>query len=108
MRFDSVDADVDVAEYAGSRNNQSTAADYLAQIMNTGNWTHQDGSGDQSNDGTSPDIPFDVTPFTKPNAITFAGMTASNGISNGLLIALLAGFSILLFGGFWLRRRITR
>ena len=107
MRFDSVDADVDIAQYTGSRTNQSTADAYLAQIMDTGNWAHQDGSGDQSNDGTPPDVPFDTTTFTKPNAITFAGMTASNGISNGLLIALLAGFSILLFGGFWLRRRTT-
>ncbi len=43
-----------------------------------------------------------------PTAITFAGMNATNGVSNNLLIALLAGFSVLLFGGFWLRRRTTR
>jgi hypothetical protein len=107
MRFDSVDADVDVAQYAGSRGTQSTAADYLAQIMDTNNWDHQDGSGDQSKDSTSPDVPFDITSFTKPTAITFAGMNASNGPSNNGVIALLGGFSALLFGGFWLRRRTT-
>ncbi len=48
------------------------------------------------------------TDWTGPNAITFAGMNATNGVSNNLLIALLAGFSALLFGGFWLRRRTTR
>ncbi len=107
MRFDSVDADVDIAQYTGSRTNQTTTDAYLAQIMDTGNWAHQDGSGDQSNDGTPPDVPFDTTTFTKPNAITFAGMNASNGVSNSMIIALLAGFSVLLFGGFWLRRRIS-
>ena len=106
MRFDSVDADVDIAQYIGLRDNQSTAADYLAQIMNTNNWNHQDASGDQSNDGTSPDVPFDIRSFTKPTAITFAGMNASNGPSNNI-IALLGGFSALFFGGFWLRRRTT-
>ena len=107
MQFDSVDADVDVAEYTGSRNNQSTVEDYLAQIMDTSNWAHQDGSGDQSNDGTSPDVPFNTTSFTKPNAITFAGMNASSSPSNTLLITLLVGFSTLLFLGAWLRRRKT-
>ena len=42
-----------------------------------------------------------------PNAIVFVGMNASNGPSNGVIIALLVGFSALLFGGFWLRRRTT-
>ncbi len=42
-----------------------------------------------------------------PTAITFASMNASKGVSNSLIIALLAGFSVLLFGGFWLRRRIS-
>jgi len=104
MRFDSVDADVDIAEYNGSRTNQSSAADYLAQIMDTSNWDHQDGSGDQSNDGTPPDVPFDTTSFTKPNAITLANMHTSNGPSNSLITVILVGFSTLLVGGFWLRR----
>lgn len=108
MRFDSVDADVDVAEYTGARNNQSTADDYRSQIMNTANWAHQDGSGDQSNDGTPPDVPFDTTSFTKPTAIIFTRMSANIGPNNTLLILSLLGVSILSFGSFWLRRRLLR
>lgn len=40
-----------------------------------------------------------------PNAVIFAGMNARGGIGNEILIALLIGFSVLLFLGFWLRRR---
>lgn len=43
-----------------------------------------------------------------PTAITFAGMNASSGPSNALLILGLFGVSVLLFGGFWLRRRLFR
>ncbi len=39
-----------------------------------------------------------------PTAITLADMNASNGVSNATIIALLVGFSALLFLGFWLRR----
>ena len=42
-----------------------------------------------------------------PTAISFADMNASNGVSNGMIIALLAGFIALLFGGFWLRRHVN-
>ncbi len=40
-----------------------------------------------------------------PNAVIFAGMNAQGGMENESLIALLLGFSALLFLGFWLRRR---
>lgn len=40
-----------------------------------------------------------------PTSVTFSGMNASSGPSNGLLIIMLVSFSALLFGGFWLRRR---
>jgi len=59
------------------------------------------GAGDKGTPGAKND---DVL---GPNAITFAGMKASNGVSNGVIIALLVGFSVLLFLGFWLRRRTT-
>ena len=52
------------------------------------------GAANQKTDGT-------------PNAISFTGMSGSQGPDNGPIIALLVGFSILLFGGFWLRRRIN-
>ncbi len=51
------------------------------------------GAANQKSDGT-------------PNAISFAGMNASSGPTNSLIIALLVGFSALLVGGFWLRRRV--
>ncbi len=105
LRFDTLDSDVDVASYIGPRNNQDTASDYLAQIMDTGNWNNQDGGGDQSSDGIAPDVPFDTTTFEKSNAVTFSGISAFQGPSNTVIILSLLGFSILLFGGFWLRRR---
>ncbi|HHB91322.1 MAG TPA: hypothetical protein ENK60_08460 [Anaerolineae bacterium] len=40
-----------------------------------------------------------------PTAIILADIAASNGLSNAVIIALLVGFSALLFLGFWLRRR---
>jgi hypothetical protein len=86
-----VNADADIAAYNGSRTNQSTAADYLAQIMDSANWVAQDASNDQSNDKIEPDIPFDTTSFTKPTAITlteFSAGTVSQS-TNGLYLVLL-------------------
>ena len=57
------------------------------------------GSGDAGTPGAKND---DVL---GPNAITLADIAASNGLSNAVIIALLVGFSALLFLGFWLRRR---
>ena len=73
---------VDIAEYTASRSNQPVFADYLTPISNPANWTTQDGSGDQNNDTTEPDVPFDTTPFTlgSPTAI-FASWAAENGIA---------------------------
>lgn len=38
--------------------------DCLPLINDTTNWIYQDGAGDQSNDLTPPDLPFDQTAFT--------------------------------------------
>ncbi|MDX1906305.1 MAG: choice-of-anchor I family protein [Bacteroidia bacterium] len=56
--------DVDVAEYTGSRSNQTTFAAYSSLIHNTSNWITQDGSGNQDADGVPPDVPFNTTAFT--------------------------------------------
>jgi hypothetical protein len=55
------------------------------------------GAANQKTDGT-------------PNAVTIAEMNAinGNGTSNTIIIVLLAGFSALLLGGFWLRHRFSR
>ena len=69
-------------------------------------WTGDDVSGSGARDQYAID---DVEArIGGPNAITFAGMNASNGPSNNGVIALLGGFSALLLGGFWLRRRFSR
>jgi hypothetical protein len=58
------DADADFAAFNGSRNNQADFADYASIVNDPLNWITQDGSGDQSADGTPPDSPFSTTPFT--------------------------------------------
>ncbi len=57
-----IDGDDDVLIYDGTRT--GTEADLLAAISNTANWQTQGGGGDQSNDGTDPDLPFDTAAFT--------------------------------------------
>lgn len=55
---------VDVAAYIGPKLGQSTYPAYATGIYDlVNNWIYDDGSGDQSNDGNAPDIPFDITPF---------------------------------------------
>ena len=61
--FDGVATDDDVFEYTGARTGENDFSDYLALIHDTSNWVTQDGSGDQSGDGTPPDLPFDTTAF---------------------------------------------
>lgn len=61
--FLTVDDDVDIAAYNGSRSGQADFASYLPLINNPANWQTQDGTGDQSIDGTAPDVPFSSTEF---------------------------------------------
>ncbi|MGF7151684.1 DNA-binding beta-propeller fold protein YncE [Sphingomonas zeicaulis] len=53
----------DIAVFTGPRSGQAIYADYAAVINDVANWTTQDGSGDQSGDGTAPDLPFDLGGF---------------------------------------------
>ena len=62
--FLTVDDDADIAAYNGSRSGQADFASYLPLINNPANWQTQDGTGDQSTDGTAPDVPFSSTEFT--------------------------------------------
>ncbi|WP_445217126.1 beta strand repeat-containing protein [Bradyrhizobium sp. Pa8] len=55
---------LDIAGYTGQRFGLANFADYLAAIGDTGNWVTQNGSGDQSADGNTPDAPFPTTAFT--------------------------------------------
>ncbi|WP_456619830.1 MULTISPECIES: beta strand repeat-containing protein [unclassified Bradyrhizobium] len=55
---------LDIVGYNGPRAGLAGFADYLAAIGNTANWQTQNGSGDQSADGNTPDAPFPTTAFT--------------------------------------------
>ena len=63
ISFGIVDADTDVASYNGGRSGEDDFASYAALINNTANWLTQDGTGDQSADGTAPDAPFSTQAF---------------------------------------------
>ncbi|MBD2463127.1 cadherin-like domain-containing protein [Oscillatoria sp. FACHB-1407] len=73
-----VDADADVAAYNGARTGVANFSDYLALINDPTNWTTQDGSGDQSADGTTPDIPFNSTGFTIGDSTPSVNLTVSS------------------------------
>ena len=66
-------------------------------------WTGDDVSGSGNRDEYAID---DIEArIGGPNAVSFTAMSTSNGPGSGPIIALLVGFSLLLFLGFWLRRR---
>ena len=52
LQFNGVDPDTDVAAFNGSRGDQADFSAYAAIINNPANWITQDGTGDQSADGT--------------------------------------------------------
>ncbi len=62
------DRDADIATYIGGRNTETNFDGYLPSIMDLSHWVTQDGTGDQSNDGIDPDLPFDITPFSIDNS----------------------------------------
>ncbi|WP_441237723.1 beta strand repeat-containing protein [Bradyrhizobium sp. 930_D9_N1_4] len=78
---------LDIVGYNGPRSGFASFADYLAAIGNTANWATQNGSGDQSADGTNPDAPFPTTAFTvaapATQTISFspAGVSVTEGDS---------------------------
>ena len=70
----------DVAVYVGDRSSLASVEDYKAHIYDAANWQLQGGNGDQSHDGTAPDLPFSTQAFTAdPTAqkIEFASVTTS-------------------------------
>ncbi|TRW14377.1 choice-of-anchor I family protein [Glacieibacterium frigidum] len=75
----------DFAVFNGNRTGATSFADYRAIINNPANWLTQDGAGDQSIDGTNPDLPFSLTPFTTGGVETqsvgfaVAGLTQNEG-----------------------------
>ena len=61
------DNNEDVFEFIGDRSTPLTPAAYRSLLVDENNYAVQGGSGDQSMDGTIPDLPFDLTPFTLGN-----------------------------------------
>jgi len=76
--FLTVDDDVDIAAYNGTRTGQSAFNSYLSLINNPANWQTQDATGDQSIDGIPPDVPFSSTAF----AIAAATPTVNLSVSS--------------------------
>ncbi len=76
---------LDIVGYNGPRSGLASFADYLAAIGNTANWLTQNGSGDQSTDGTAPDAPFPITVFTvaAPATQTISFSPASVSVIEG-------------------------
>ncbi|MEE9372021.1 MAG: hypothetical protein V3V00_03115 [Saprospiraceae bacterium] len=55
--------DADIAIYTGNRSSTVGLDNYLSDINNSANWATESGSGDQSNNGIAPDLPFVTTSF---------------------------------------------
>jgi hypothetical protein len=85
--------------YGGVANGSTDPATDNDSGNRWGESTSTYGSGDYGTPGAKND---DVL---AANAVTFSGISAFQGPSNTVIILSLLGFSILLFGGFWLRRR---
>ncbi|MBD2500053.1 choice-of-anchor I family protein [Anabaena azotica] len=64
LDLSTVDTGADIAAYVGTRGGQASFSSYLPLINNAANWVTQDGSGDQSLDNTTPDLPFSAVAFT--------------------------------------------
>jgi hypothetical protein len=73
----SLDADADIATYAGIRGAASFDA-LLPMINNPANWISQDGSAINHNDGTPPDVPFSTNPFVGEPDFQAVGFAADS------------------------------
>ncbi|MFM7408626.1 MAG: beta strand repeat-containing protein [Cuspidothrix sp.] len=69
---------IDVAVYNGTRSGQAEFVSYLPLINNPANWITQDGTGDQSSDGTAPDVPFSSSAFTIAATIPTVNLSVSS------------------------------
>ncbi|HEV2159967.1 beta strand repeat-containing protein [Bradyrhizobium sp.] len=92
---------LDIVGYNGPRSGFASFADYLAAIGNTANWVTQNGSGDQSTDGTAPDAPFPTTAFTvaAPATQTVSFSPASVSVAEGQSGTKTMTFTIVRTGG---------
>ncbi|MCA1998841.1 MAG: 5'-nucleotidase C-terminal domain-containing protein, partial [Hyphomicrobiales bacterium] len=74
------DTDADILAYNGPRSGETSLAAYAPLINTAANWITEDGSGDQHNNGTAPDIPFSTAAFSATGGGTGAltGLSASS------------------------------
>ncbi|MEQ9609342.1 MAG: hypothetical protein RLN99_16915, partial [Kiloniellaceae bacterium] len=63
LALQSKDADADIAQYDLERSAHDSLDAFRALINNPASWRTQDGSGDQSHDTGSPNLPFSTVPF---------------------------------------------
>lgn len=92
---------LDIMGYNGPRSGLASFADYLAAIGNTANWKTQNGSGNQSTDGTAPDAPFPTTAFTvvPPSVQTVSFSPASVSVTEGNNGTKIMTFTVVRSGG---------
>ncbi len=81
----------DIAAYVGGRSGLASFAAYGVALNTAANFNFQDGTGDQSIDGTAPDVPFSTTAFT------IAAASATVAINDVSITEGNAGTSILTF-----------
>ncbi|MFC1452359.1 hypothetical protein ACFLSJ_03335 [Verrucomicrobiota bacterium] len=82
--------DDDVIEYVGVRTGHN-AAGYRALLNDIANWVTQDGSGDQSDDGTEPDLPLDDTPFVLEGGSTTTTTSAVGSTTTSTTVVTTTG-----------------
>jgi len=88
--------DRDIFTFNGARGGEAAFADYAASINSPSNWIFQDGGGDQSADGTAPNVPFSLAAFSiaavtpELESITLASATVAEGGAVDVTIALSA------------------
>ena len=92
----------DIATFIGPRSNEASFAAYADDINNAANWNFQDGGGDQSIDGITPDLPFSLTAFSLAAAAQTVGFAAGSltpSVNEGNTGTRTISFTVLRGGG---------
>lgn len=73
---------IDIGAYIGPRNGQSDFSAYRALINNSANWITQDGTGDQSIDGSAPNVPFSSGAFITATETPIVNLSVSSNLGS--------------------------
>ncbi|MDP1909227.1 MAG: hypothetical protein Q8K85_13080, partial [Hyphomicrobium sp.] len=92
---------LDIMGYNGARSGQASFASYLASLNTSANWQTQNGSGNQSADGTAPDAPFPTTAFTvaAPATQSISFSPSSVSVAEGNSGSQILTFTVVRSGG---------